>query len=454
MEKFFFKKIELWAVLLLAVLGFVAAVIFAAIVRNVALGFDRYGVLGEIAYSIASVPADAKTLLRQNENPDSNGMSVPDAGRFDTRSGWSVEPSTTLKPLDGYLLFSRYDGDFQQHTIELFDLSTQKVEHRVEIDADLLFKNVDPENNILSLNDWNTARFRAIHPVVLQNGDLLIKNHHSPMFRINACGGLIWDLQYPFHHSSEIGPNGDLWTTAQVHPTQIEGLSETYRDDSIIRVSIDGDVGYHQSLTEVMLNQGYGNLLFSNGKFDEDPIHLNDVQPVLSDGPFWQKGDVFLSLRHLSMIILFRPSTNQIVWMKQGPWAGQHDVDVIDDHTIAVFNNNMFNMGDQEFVEGTSEILFYDFVTDTVSSPYKDIFENHEIRTATEGLFTLLENGHLLVEESDAGRLLIFSPDGTLVAENVNRAENGLVYHLGWSRYIERDLGDQIRSAMNEQSCN
>ena len=29
--------------------------------------------------------------------------------------------------------------------------------------------------------------------------------------------------------------------------------------------------------------------------FSNDPIHLNDIEPVLIDGPFWKKDDVFLN---------------------------------------------------------------------------------------------------------------------------------------------------------------
>ena len=102
---------------------------------------------------------------------------------------------------------------------------------------------------------------------------------------------------------------------------------------------------------------------------------------------------------------------------------------------------------------GTSEILAYDFATDTVSSPFLPLFEAHDIRTETQGLFTLLPSGHLLVEEADAGRFLIFAPDGRLAAENVNRAPDGLVYQLGWSRYIGREEGDAILAAMETQDC-
>ena len=65
-----------------------------------------------------------------------------------------------------------------------------------------------------------------------------------------------------------------------------------------------------------------------------DPIHLNDIEPILKDGPFWKKGDVFLSIRDQSMIVLFRPTTNKILNVIQGPFNMQHDIDIISDEEI------------------------------------------------------------------------------------------------------------------------
>ena len=56
------------------------------------------------------------------------------------------------------------------------------------------------------------------------------------------------------------------------------------------------------------------------------------------DGKFWKSGDVFLSLRNQSMILLYRPSTNKIIWKGTGPFFRQHDVDVLNDHKISIFN--------------------------------------------------------------------------------------------------------------------
>ena len=58
------------------------------------------------------------------------------------------------------------------------------------------------------------------------------------------------------------------------------------------------------------------------------------------DGPYWRKGDLFLSLRSPSTVMLYRPATNKVIWRKDGPWSKQHDVDILDDHRISIFNNN------------------------------------------------------------------------------------------------------------------
>ena len=72
--------------------------------------------------------------------------------------------------------------------------------------------------------------------------------------------------------------------------------------------------------SKIFIDNGLEYLLFSVGDryFDKDPIHLNDIQPVDFDGEYWKKGDVFLSLRHQSMVLLYRPSTNKIIWKGTG----------------------------------------------------------------------------------------------------------------------------------------
>ena len=54
---------------------------------------------------------------------------------------------------------------------------------------------------------------------------------------------------------------------------------------------------------------------------DNDPIHLNDIEPALTDTQHWKQGDVFLSLRHQSSIIHYRPSINKVINYITSPCA-------------------------------------------------------------------------------------------------------------------------------------
>ena len=122
-----------------------------------------------------------------------------------------------------------------------------------------------------------------------------------------------------------------------------------YADDGIVKLSPDGEILFEKSVSQIFIDNGLEYLLFSVGdrNFTLDPIHLNDIQPVNFDSKYWKKGDVFISIRHQSMVFLYRPSTNKIIWKGTGPFFHQHDVDILNDHQISVFNNNS-----KDFVTG------------------------------------------------------------------------------------------------------
>ena len=217
-----------------------------------------------------------------------------------------------------------------------------------------------------------------------------------------------------------------------------------FLDDAIVKLSPDGEILFEKSVSQIFIDNGLEYLLFSVGDilFDIDPIHLNDIQPVNFDGEFWKKGDVFLSLRHQSMVLLYRPSTNEIIWKGTGPFFHQHDVDILDEHRISVFNNNSKDFAESDVVDGHNEVIIYDFKTNEYSSYLKDSLIENDVRTITEGRGEILTNGDLFIEESNYGRTLYFNADGSLRWTHVNRANDGNVYRLGWSRilYTEEDI--------------
>ncbi|MEL1227301.1 MAG: arylsulfotransferase family protein, partial [Candidatus Neomarinimicrobiota bacterium] len=127
-----------------------------------------------------------------------------------------------------------------------------------------------------------------------------------------------------------------------------------FYDDAIVKLSPESEILFEKSVSQIFIENNLEYLLFAHGNdYEADPIHLNDIQPVDFDGEFWKKGDVFLSLRSQSMVLLYRPSTNEIIWKGTGPFFNQHDVDIIDNHRISVFNNRSINVvGSTSIVDG------------------------------------------------------------------------------------------------------
>jgi len=94
-----------------------------------------------------------------------------------------------------------------------------------------------------------------------------------------------------------------------------------------------------------------------------------------------------------------------------------------------------------------------DFATDTVSSPFRQAMENYEVQTRHEGLFDLLPGGYLMLEEENAGRLLVLAPSGDLVASYVNKGEDGKGRRMGWSRYVPEAQGDPVATKLRGLDC-
>ena len=136
-----------------------------------------------------------------------------------------------------------------------------------------------------------------------------------------------------FHHTIERDDNGMFWVPTHQEPVTIKAFNpKKFHDDSISMVTPDGKLLMNRSVAQILIDNGLEHLVvWGDGAYD-DPIHLNDIEPVRKDGPYWRKGDLFLSLRSPSTVMLYRPPTNKVIWRKDGPWSRQHDVDILDDH--------------------------------------------------------------------------------------------------------------------------
>ncbi|MGV6847586.1 MAG: arylsulfotransferase family protein [Marinibacterium sp.] len=465
LEKLMFRSLPVWFVSVMAIFAFLGMVAFGNIAIHAYKGGTKAGKLGKVVLTASTLPKLVSSITASDAY-----LRIP--GDFHAgKSGFSFHSAPGTRPEAGYLLLSRFDGDRGRSVVEYWDLDQQALLHTWlppidEINA----ASVDFHSQEIDLlKDRTQARTLIRHPFVTENGDLLIKSR-TPMARLDACSRITWiDDDHLFHHAVEADAKGRVWTSSKFDPPTIQGVNDrNFYDDAVVAVDAKtGKVAFKRSIADVLISHGLTRLVFAGGRYHFDPIHLNDVQPVLKSGKFWKEGDLFLSLRQSSTILLYRPSTDEIVWFKQGPWSQQHDVDILDDHRISIFDNHSYplyttNRSDPgkgskvdpfDDLRGHSDIAVYDFETDTVSYPWSDFLAALNMTSATEGLHTVRPNGDLFVEEQNRARLFEIDPQGEVLWEYVNRGSDGILYRTGWSRILKPDQGRRIASALAAAQC-
>ena len=446
MEKFFLKSrtisIENWQIGLLLIAAILGLLAFGALVDKASRnGRDASGV-SKIALQIAQAPALARKIVKDFLTNYRPGLAQEQ--RFDGQTGFQ-----RLKMGDDEaLLLSRFDGDGVRSVVEIIDLENGDVLHRYEPDLRSLLSRSKLGNKIADVQlNRDTHNVTITHPILTEDGGLIFQGMNSPLAKIDVCSNLIWMVDRVVHHSLERDADGNYWSAALIDPPTLKTLPRIWQDNTIIQVSPDGKILFEKSVGEVFVDNDLEYLVYDGRTYSNDPLHLNDVQPVLEDGPHWRKGDLFLSLRHRSAILLYRPSTNKIVWMRQGPWMMQHDADIISDHEIAVFDNNVANLSWGQGVLGANNTIIYDFNSGEIDEPFADAFKVNEIRTITEGLSEILPDGDIFVEESNYGRMLKMNKAGDITWQYINRASDGRVYTVHWSRYIEKSSAHEAAKA-------
>lgn len=426
---------------------FLAMVAFGNVVTHTQRGGTKAGALGEFAVTLATLPVQLKKFsdnyleLHPDPHPGKSGFSF-------------AQPAGSAQSY-GYLLLSRFDGDTQRPVVELWDIDAHRLVHRWAPDIDAIMAQANLQSEQVDLaRDKTASRFLIRHPYLTEDGGLIFQGH-SPLVKVDRCGQPVWiNDSDVFHHALERDGRGHYWTGALQEPVTLAGVNpKAFADDSIAELDGDGQLLSLVSVAGLLMENGYRHFVFGGAEYTDDPIHLNDVQPVPGDGPFWKAGDLFLSLRSNSLLLLYRPSTGKVIWLKQGPWMRQHDVDIFDDHRISVFSNNSGAFWRSERTFEPSEVMIHDLASGETTSPWKTKLAEIDLRSATEGLQTVLPDGRLFVEEQNLGRIVMLDADGTLLWDYVNRSAGGNVFRLGWSRLLPRGEADAIAAELELNPC-
>ena len=450
-----FKKIEIWILYLTLLIGVVLTIIFGHLVKK-SLEHEYYSnrtFLQKVSIILASLPSNFQTIFLSVKEPGNEFIRQLDIKKDKLTKYKSIKRNEML-------LLSRFNPEKNRSIVEIIDLNTFEVLHSYEPNINKINSYTDTSReefrNLLINN--SPDRYYIWNPLIDENGNLFF-NSYSPFVKIGFCSEIIWiNDEDNFHHSSNFDNNKDIWVPSSIFPFQVDkkyvGENFLYfKDDGISKISRDGKILLQKSVSQIFIENGYKHLLFGHEEFKGDPIHLNDIQPVLKDTKFFKEGDLFLSLRNLSYVILYRPSTNKIIKIISGPFSNQHDVDIISDKEISIFNNNTINGKNDRFVEVSNQVIIFDFETNEFSYKFKQQLENLNAETTSDGLSEILEDGSLFVDLRNEGRLLMIDSSGDLEWEYYNLYEEK-TYDIWWSRIIkDKKMINSIYNKISNSKC-
>ena len=442
-----FKKIELWIVILLFVIFLISTILYGSLLRYHYKGGQKFLAIQKVAVFFAGIPSNFKKIVITGhiDTPDllTKHKDKPRFKRF---------ISSNREVL---LVLPRYDGNLMRSVVEIIDLNTFEVLHTYKHDIASMNNLIDmtnEEHRRLKLDD-SEIRFEYRHPLILEDGSLISDSDYAPLFKIDFCSNLLWiNQEERFHHSKMLDNDGNIWVGSVMFPySKFVGGNRKkigFVDDAITKINKEGKIIFKKSISELLYNKKY--LSISEIFIKYDPIHLNDIEPAISDTQYWKKGDLFISIKNQSAVIHYRPSTNKVINYMQGPFYQQHDVDLISDKEVSIFNNNNSVSENSRY----SEVLIYNFETKTLSKKFNRQLKENNFKTKTQGLADFLKDGSMLVEEQNHVRLIFFNKDGEKEWEFVNKDDNGNINFFSWSRVVEDiNLIDKLNEKIENARC-
>lgn len=449
------------SIYLISLIFLIILILYGSILRHHYLGGEKFKSVQKIATFLASIPSNIKYIFNYDTITGDIIIPVVDE-KF-------VNEKIFEKKIENYnsnqiILVSRHDGNIGRSIVEIRDINNFEILHSYTPDINELYSSIDltiKRNQDLK-KDRGLNRFYLQHPFINEKGDLIFMND-SPLFKINLNGEVIWTNEETiFHHSIEEGPDNKLYVCGRILPFSkksaeylLDGATEqfisgnqNFYDDAIFILDMNGKIVFSKSIVDILIDNSQHHRVFSQSNYNVDAIHLNDIQPVLKDGPYFRKGDLFLSVRNLSIVILYRPENNKILKIIEGGFFNQHDVDIIDEKTISIFNNNVFFNYKNERKVRKTEIILYDFENDEFSKKFEKKIDKLKLFTGAGGVVDYLKDGSFVID--DGKSIFLFDSTGDLVWEYNNLDKNKKFHALWWTRVIDEEKSNKIKRILKK----
>jgi hypothetical protein len=270
---------------------------------------------------------------------------------------------------------------------------------------------------------------------LLPDASIVANFAQQSTFRMDACGDVMWRLPNLGHHSVGLDPDGTLWVPGENYipedgEVDIPNARPPFHDWTITNLSLDGELLHSYSVADILRDNGLESLLYLSSRergaphITADPLHLNSVK-ALPEGVrsrLFDPGDLVVSLRNISTLLVLDGDTMEVKWRTTGPFFRQHDPIFRPGDRISVFDNRPIADDDGSL---ESQIMEVNARTGEATAVLGGDGPGEEpFFSSILGDHEYLSNGNILVTPSDEGRVLEYTPDGRLAWQWQNRLDN------------------------------
>ena len=241
------------------------------------------------------------------------------------------------------------------------------------------------------------------------------------VMRLDWSGELVWQRTFLSHHDIELTPDDRLLllTFERRKDPRIHASLDT-RDDHLTLLGQDGDVVASKSVLDAVWRNREAFPLQPIGPSDTgvrrwvDVFHANSVEwmhheSLFSTHALYGPDNILMCFRHQDRIAVFNWSENRFIWSwGRGQISGPHDAQVLENGHILLFDNGLSR--------GWSRAIELDPLSGEIVWTYEGE-PRRSFYTIGRGSAQRLPNGNTLLAESDKGRAIEVTRDGTIVWE-------------------------------------
>jgi hypothetical protein len=311
----------------------------------------------------------------------------------------------------------------------------------------------DPQQRACGLASSLWVDTHGVH--VTPQGDVVFNYEYCGTVKLDRCGEVIWTIPKQTHHSVVAAEAGGYWVLGRdqwlasedperLTPLTSEAVYPTILEDTLLRISEDGEVLEEISIPEVMREGGLEAVLTANAGLvfplsttvnGWELVHANKATELSSElaasYPQFAAGDLAISLRGRNLVFVLDPATKAVKWHQIGPWLRQHDPEFRPDGRLSIFNNNVYitayeNEQTDLSTPFTTNIMAVDPQTGETEVVFGEA-PGQEMLSVLRGDHQLLDDGGMLITEFDGGRVLEVDADGQIVWEYVNHYDDDFV---------------------------